>query len=345
MDLPANLIYTTDRDPGFSRRGAGTGFAYYDPTGTLLPDGEIKERLKSLALPPAYHDVWYCAEENGHLQATGLDDRDRKQYRYHEDWSAWRNAQKFAGLADFGHALPSLRGKVNRCLKGSGLGKERVVAAVIKLLDRTAIRIGNEVYYEENGTCGLTTLREDNVEVDGDGHLELEFTAKGGEEREFTLYQPRLAKIIDKLEDLPGQRLFTYKDGENLHPVDSSDVNNALEELTGKRFTAKDFRTWRASQLTLAHLAFQPQVESQRELIAQEKEALKATSSQLGHRPPVCRKHYVHPRILELHRAGTLQSWAAKTKDIKAPGGLNKDEQRLLQFLAEEAPSSSFSAI
>lgn len=333
MKLPAHLCYVSDSEPGITRKGAGRGFAYYWPDQTLIRQAEVRERLQSLAVPPAYRDVWYSEKEHAHLQATGYDGRGRKQYRYHPDWSAWREAEKFSSLRAFGEVLPSLRNAVSRELGKTGLGKEKVVAAVVRLLDRTAARIGNEVYYQENGTSGLTTLRGKHVETE-EGSLELNYLAKGGEEREFDLYQPRLVKLISQLQDLPGQRLFTYQGENGVHPVDSSDVNEWLRDRAKIELSAKDFRTWRASQLTLTYLRGQGPAATDREKLAQEKEALKKTSQELGHRPPVCRKHYVHPEILRCHREGCLHELFEERTATKKRAGLSEAEEDLLWFLS-----------
>ena len=332
MKVPPGLSYSSDSDPGLTRKGAGRGFAFYYPDGTLLQDAREKDRLKALAVPPAYRDVWYCLKPEGHLQATGRDDRGRKQYRYHPEWTAWRDEQKFSNLIDFGEALPKLRSQLKTRLSRDGLHKERVVAAVVKLLDETAARIGNEAYLKENGTRGLTTLKESDVSVKG-GQLLLSYRAKGGERREFDIDDPTLLKIVQHLEDLPGQRLFNYESDGEIHSVTSSDVNEWLREHADAEITAKDFRTWRASQLTLSTLCKMPKVDTKKELLAQETEALKQTSKALGHRPPVCRKHYVHPQILEDHQAGMLAKWSQH--QVSGRGGLRKNELVFIDFLKE----------
>lgn len=331
MQLPSGLVYTDDSDPGFSRRRAGRGFAYYTPDGKLLADGDDKDRLKSLALPPAYKDVWYCSDPQGHLQATGRDDRDRKQYRYHAEWTKWRDAQKFSSLIDFGRVLPKLRNAMDYALQKDDLAKEKVVAALIKLLDKTAARIGNEVYYQENGTSGLTTLRERHADTK-DNHLQLEYTAKGSEKREFNIYHPRLSTIVDQLHDLPGQRLFQYRSGDDVHPVTSTQVNDWLREKSGLELSAKDFRTWRASQLTLDTLLSEPAAASKSARKRQQTAALKSTSAALGHRPPVCRQHYVHPEILSRHDQDTLHS-LFENVSTEQINGLSAAEAQLLHFL------------
>ncbi|GHC57825.1 DNA topoisomerase IB [Roseibacillus persicicus] len=333
--LPPNLVYSHDGDSGFRRKGAGRGFAYYDKKGKLVKDPEIKQRLQALAIPPAYQEVWFCENPQGHLQATGIDERGRKQYRYHPDWTAWRDRQKFDSLLPFAKTLPKIRNAVRAHLDCDSLSKDSVIAAVVRLLDKTALRIGNEVYQQENGTTGLTTLKSRHVETH-DGYLQLNFRAKGGERREFELYLPTIASVVEKLDDLPGQRLFQYRhaDDETLHPITSTDINEWLKEVSNLDISAKDFRTWRASQLTLSHLLQHEPAKNKAETIKQENSALKATSLELGHRPPVCRKHYVHPMILEAHREGALQDYLSPKRRLN---GLSTAENKLLSFLTKIA--------
>jgi len=331
-DTPSELIYSSDLDDGFTRRGAGNGFAYYDEQNTLISDEKTKHRLNSLAIPPAYTDVWYCAEENGYLQSTGIDTKGRKQYRYHPLWNEWRNLKKFNSLLDFAAVLPKIRRRVTRGLTSDELNKEKVLCSVVRLLDKTAARIGNEVYYKENGSTGLTTLRDDNVESD-DGYLQLHYIAKGGTEREFDLYQPSLAEIVTELQDLPGQRLFQYVGiDKKIHPITSSDVNDWLKKVGEIDLSAKDFRTWHASELCLDHFLKQDEPDSNTARVRLEKEVLKLVSAELGHRPPVCKKHYVHPQILKLQREGALHSTMAKC-DVVEVSSLTASEVNFISFL------------
>lgn len=331
MKLPKALHYTQDDEPGISRRRRGKGYSFHYPDGRVVKEKTEKERLASLAIPPAYTDVWYCLDEMGHLQATGKDAKGRKQYRYHPDWIAWRGALKFDGLVEFGESLPKIRGAVEYALQKEPLSRDRVLGAVMKLLDKTAARIGNEKYFQENGTAGLTTLRKKNAEVSGN-KIHLEYKAKTGKRRVFDLNHPTLSKIVARMEDLPGQRLFQYKDGETVHPVDSTNVNDWLKEKSGlEGISAKYFRTWHASRLTLKMLLEGAVLDTKTARIRRENEILKMTSKELGHRPPVCRKHYVHPEILKRFREGTLQEmFPRKIDEMK---GLSADEERLLYFL------------
>ena len=331
MKLPPGLTHSTDEEPGISRTRRGKGWSYKTPEGKTVTSPDEKQRLNSLAVPPAYSEVWYCPDAAGHLQATGIDDRGRKQYRYHADWTAWRDDRKFEGLLEFGLALPGLRGAMDYALKGDGLKRERILGAVAKLLDRTAARIGNEHYYQENGTAGLTTLRKKHAEAD-ESHIHLSYRAKSGKDREFDLHHPTLAKIIHGLEALPGQRLFQYRDREEIHPICSTQVNEWLKEKSGiEGISAKYFRTWHASRLTLAGLLSADTGETETARIRCETEVLKGTSEALGHRPPVCRKHYIHPEILSRHRDGRLgEMFSGKPRKIR---GLSGDEEKLIHFL------------
>ncbi len=331
MKLPPGLIHSSDENPGITRRRRGKGWSFISPDGKTITSEIEKKRLATLAIPPAYREVWFCVKPNGHLQATGLDDRGRKQYRYHPDWSEWTNNLKFEGLIEFGLALPRLRGAMDYALKGEGLTHDRILGAVVKLLDRTAARIGNEHYYQENGTAGLTTLRKKHAEIEGN-HIHLSYRAKSGKDREFDLNHPTLSKIISRMEELPGQRLFQYQDGDRVHPIDSGHVNEWLKEKSGlEGISAKYFRTWHASHLTLCELLAIDPAESETARIRQETEVLKHTSKELGHRPPVCKKHYVHPEILARHRAGTLAEMFPP--EIKSIRGLSANEKKLVHFL------------
>ena len=333
MKLPAGLVYTHADDPGITRRKRGKGYSFQYPDGKTVTSKTERQRLLSLGVPPAYTDVWYCPLENGHLQATGLDARGRKQYRYHEEWTRWRGEMKFDGLVEFGLALPKLRRAMDSAMQGKSLSRERVLGAVVKLLDKTAARIGNEAYYQENGTSGLTTLRKKHADTEGT-RIHLSYLAKSGKEREFDLSHPTLAKIISKMEDLPGQRLFKYQENGDHFPIESTHVNEWLKEKSAlDEISAKYFRTWHASRLTLASLLDCKPARTQKSRIAQENEVLLHTSKVLGHRPPVCRKHYVHPGILTAHREGTLRDrFAKKTKSVR---GLSSEETNLIHFLCQ----------
>ena len=304
--LLIGLRYVSCSAPGFERRRSGKGFAYLDLSGKPIRDRDILRRIRSLALPPAWEQVWICPAANGHLQATGVDAKGRRQYRYHPQYRLIRNHTKFNRMLDFAKALPSIRSQVERDLAKPGLSREKVVATVVALLERTLIRVGNEEYVKENSSFGLTTLRDRHVRIDG-STLRFHFRGKSAQMHEITLEDKRLARIVRDCRDLPGYELFQYQDdfGE-IHSVDSADVNGYLREITGDDFTAKDFRTWAGTVQTALTLAatgpFETQAEAKRNIV----QAIKDTAARLGNRPATCRNYYVHPAVLESYADKTL---------------------------------------
>src|SRR5690606_17503774 len=287
----------SDNLPGFSRRILNGKPAYYDEQGKRIRDAEVIARLNALAIPPAYKDVWICPDPRGHLQATGRDARGRKQYRYHPMWRAVRDAAKYDRLLAFGRALPGLRRQLDPRLRGRDLGRERVIAAVILLLDETCIRVGNEQYVRQNRSYGLTTLRTRHLRLRGD-NIRFQFRGKSGISHQLTLRHPRLARILRRCRELPGQHLFQYLD-ESGQPcsVSSSDINDCLREITGAEFTAKDYRTWSGSTLALAALR-QCLAEGRQPSKQAVVDTVRVVAQQLGNTPSVCRKCYIHPAIL-----------------------------------------------
>lgn len=299
------LLYTHDRQPGIRRRRCGKGYAYYTPGGALIRDPRIKARINALVIPPAYTDVWISPLPNGHLQATGRDTRRRKQYRYHPEWHAWRARQKYAGLIAFGDALPAIREAVLRGLRGEGLDKERVLCAVVGLLDRTAVRVGNDAYRERNDTYGLTTLTADHLDLDG-AAIQLAYIGKNSKQIEVSLRHPTIARMLRKLQGLPGQQLFQYREGGEWRGLDSGDVNAWLQRISGGDFTARTFRTWHATRLAAEHLGVAPPPEDERELASARLDGVRQTAKHLHHRPTVCRKHYIHPEVIAAYDDGRL---------------------------------------
>lgn len=302
----AGLRYVTGEGPGIRRKRAGSGFSYVDAQGKTLRDKETLDRIRSLAIPPAYQDVWICPSPQGHIQAVGRDDRGRKQYRYHPLYRAVRDHTKFARMLSFGEALPAIRKRVNADLARQGLAREKVLAAVVKLLDTTSIRVGNEEYVKENASYGLTTLRNRHVRVKG-ASMHFHFRGKSGQEHEIDLQDRRLASIVKRLQDLPGHELFQYEgeDGD-LARVTSEDVNDYIREVAGEEFTAKDFRTWAGTGHTVAGLYNLGKADSdtaaKRNIVA----AVKETAKHLGNRPATCRNYYVHPAVLDAYVDGSL---------------------------------------
>lgn len=331
------LRHVEDNEPGILRKRAGTGFYYVDANGTRVEDAAKLARIAALAIPPAYESVWICADPLGHLQATGRDARGRKQYRYHDDWTSLRDTDKYARLLAFGYALPRLRGRIARDLRRNGMPREKVLAAVVTLLDATLVRVGTPRYAEENRTYGLTTLRRRHVAVRG-SRLRFQFMGKSGITHDVSVNDARLARIVRNCAELPGQRLFKYKDSDGeIHEVGSADVNTYLQEVTSGDFTAKDFRTWAGSVHALALLRKTPaDSESARKkaVVA----VIKVVAQRLRNTVAVCRKCYVHPDVLAAFMADSLDS-------IPGPraGGLRlrADEARLLSLL--EASSSPLS--
>jgi len=322
------LRYSSDREAGWKRVAAGKGFAYEDRAGKRLADPEALERIRMLAIPPAWTDVWICADERGHLQATGRDARGRKQYRYHARWREQRDADKFDRLADFARALPAIRRRTAADLALPGLPRAKVLAAIVRLLERTCIRIGNERYAEENDSFGLTTMRNRHVKVKGD-RIEFQFRGKSGKFHCIGVEDPRLARVVRRCRELPGQDLFEYLDDAGTpQSIGSSDVNAYLQEIAGREFTSKDFRTWAGSVFVAAVLAAGEPPVRLTDMAAAVREAARV----LGNTPAVCRKSYVHPRVLD---PATWQRGEARK--TRTPRGLRAEEAALLAILRRRA--------
>jgi DNA topoisomerase I len=315
------LRYVTDAAPGIRRRRRGAAFAYYLPSGERLRDAATLKRIAALAIPPAYRDVWISTNPAGHLQATGRDARGRKQYRYHPLWRGVRDAHKYDRMREFGAALPRVRRRVTRDLKRPGIPREKVLAAVVKLLESTLIRVGNEQYARSNGSYGLTTLRSRHVDVSQET-IRFEFRGKHGKIHRVVVSDSRLARVVRRCRDLPGQELFQYLDEQGTrHAIESSDVNKYLREASGGEFTAKDFRTWFGTLAALEALqgrACGRPGEAKRSIAS----AIQEVSERLGNTPTMCRKCYIHPTLIDAFLSGRLP----------AANG-HSPEQRLLQLL------------
>ncbi len=325
----AGLRYVTDDEPGIRRRKSGKGFTFLDPQGRTVKDEKTLERIRKLAIPPAWTDVWICPRPNGHLQATGRDARGRKQYRYHANWREVRDETKFGRMIAFGDSLPKIRERIDRDMSLRGLGREKVLATVVKLLETTLIRVGNKEYVKQNNSFGLTTLRDQHVDVEG-STLRFEFRGKSGKEHSVEVQDRRLARIVKQCRDVPGQKLFQYLDesGER-QSVSSEDVNAYLRETTGEDFSAKDFRTWGGTVLALSALLEVGACESEREASKAVVEAIKHVSGQLGNRPAICRKYYVHPVVIQSFLEGTLR----ETLEDAVEGASEEDESNGLRRL------------
>ncbi len=327
---PPALQYVDDSEPGITRKKAGRGWAYFDSHGKRIMDRAEIDRLNAIALPPAYTDAWYCPNYCGHLLATGIDARGRKQYRYHPDFRARQEAEKFDGCAGFGLLLPKVRKRVAKDLARRSLSRERAVASVVRLLDLGAIRVGNESYAKANKSFGATTLRRRHAKVSGD-KLRLRFKAKSGQLREATITDRSLARFVRNVQDLPGQHLFEYLDADGeVHPVGSHDVNEYLADAMGAHFTAKDFRTWHASVLALRLLA-----EAERPLTL--KDLTTEVGEHLGNTPAMARKSYIHPAVIAL--VDRQQKWRARLKLPRETKWLCRYERLLLKLL-ERGPKA-----
>lgn len=302
----ANLHYVSDEMPGIRRKRWGRGFTYLDEHGEHITGDEQRQRFEALVIPPAWTDVWICPDPNGHILATGRDDAGRKQYIYHPRWQEVRNENKFNRMILFGQALPGLREQVDADLRRHGLPRERVLAVVVRLLDKTLIRIGNDEYAQRNDSYGLTTLRDKHVKLNS-RRLEFEFTGKSGKHHVVDVEDRRLARLVKRCKDVPGYELFQYYDDEgNHHAVDSGMVNAYLNEVTGEDFTAKDFRTWGGTVLALHALRELPLPEDDEAAEENIREAVKRVAEGLGNTEAVCREYYIHPSVLDCYRQGSL---------------------------------------
>ena len=325
------LIYVDDQLPGITRKGAGKGWAYYDPTGELITDRAEKKRLNAIALPPAYVDAWFCPAPNGHILATGVDAKGRKQYRYHPEFRSQRESEKFDKCLAFGQLLPLVRKKVEEDLRGRKLTRERAVASVVRLLDLGAVRVGNEGYAERNNSYGATTLRRRHAEVTGKT-LKLRYKGKSGKMREVTLTDGSLARMVRNMQDLPGQNVFKYVDEDgDVQVVGSSDVNEYLEACMGERFTAKNFRTWHASVMGFECLRTG---EGRMPM----KALLECVAEQLGNTPAVTRKSYIHPAVIDL--VDRQEDWREGLQLPRATQWLTREERGLLSLL-QESPAAA----
>ena len=302
----AGLRYTGDHQSGIARLGKPGKFRYRDADGQILRDATTLTRIKSLAIPPAWTDVWICPHANGHLQATGRDARGRKQYRYHARWRQVRDEVKYERMLSFGRALPAIRAAVARGMQQPGLPREKVLATIVHLLELTLMRIGNEEYARTNKSFGLTTLRTRHVQVDGSA-VAFHFKGKSGVRHAIRLSDQRLARVLQRMRELPGQELFQYVDEHGAHHgVDSGDVNDYLREVTGEDYTAKDFRTWSGTLLAALALQAFEQVESDAQAKKNIVQAIESVAKKLGNTPTICRKCYVHPAVLESYLDGSL---------------------------------------
>lgn len=329
----------TDDRPGIQRTRRGRGIRYLRPDGSAVTDERTLARIKSLAIPPAWTEVWICPSPNGHIQATGRDEKGRKQYRYHARWREVRDEAKFDRMIAFGQALPLIHQRTDEHLRRRGLPREKILAAVVRLLESSLIRIGNEEYARQNKSYGLTTLRTRHVDVTG-SDIRFRFRGKSGKTHQIRVRDRRLSRVVGQLLDLPGQELFQYVDDDDTpHTVNSDDVNAYLREITGQDFTAKDFRTWAATVLAARALreigAFESATQARRNVV----QAVETVAKRLGNTPTICRKCYVHPAVINAYLDGAavdVLRERAEQELSESPGELPDEEAAVLSFLQQQ---------
>lgn len=324
--------------PGLTRRGRGSGFSYHRPDGSAAEQADV-ERIRALAVPPAWKDVWICPQPNGHIQAVGTDDAGQRQYLYHDEWRRQRDEEKYDRVLELAPTLPKFRRAVAWQLSGKGWPRERTLAVALRMLDHGVFRVGGEEYAETNGTYGVATLLRDHVSVSGD-QVSFEFTAKGGTERAVTLADRQLAKAVAGLRRVRGDsdRLLVYRVGRNLRQADSTDLNERFKEMVGEQYSVKDLRTWNATVLAATALADQPEPTSQRAARRAENAVLKAVSDHLGNTPAVARKSYVDPRLFDLYENGVTVGPALRrlgSSDLNADKVRQAVERAVLALLAD----------
>jgi DNA topoisomerase-1 len=334
----AGLSYSHVDRPAITRHRAGKGFSYRDPKGTRISDLKTLARIKALVIPPAWQDVWISTHANGHIQATGRDARGRKQYRYHERWREVRDESKYERMVMFGRALPGIRERVDRDMRQQGLPRTKVIATLVRLLETTLIRVGNERYAKENNSFGLTTMRNHHVDVSST-MLRFTFKGKSGVEHEIELKDRRLAAVVKRLQELPGQELFRYIDGDGTpETIDSSDVNAYLHEISGEDFTAKDFRTWAGTVLAAQALAAFDEFDSDVRAKTNIVNAIETVAARLGNTRTVCRKCYVHPAVIDAYLEGETVETIRQRADREIADSLTElppEEAAVLMLLHE----------
>ena len=337
----AGLVYTTDEKPGIRRVGRPKAFRYVGPGGRRVSARDAA-RIRSLVIPPAWTDVWICPNPRGHLQATGRDVRGRKQYRYHPKWREVRDGTKYGRLIEFARALPRIRRRTETDLRATGLPRSKVLAAVVKLLEKTFIRVGNDEYARTNRSYGLTTMRDGHVRIRG-SRVQFIFRGKSGVAHELELDDRRLAKIVRQCRDLPGQELFQYRDAQGrVVDIGSSDVNAYLREVTGEEFTSKDFRTWAGTVLASRYLRQTAPAQTQTESRSQVLRTIEQVAAQLGNTRAVCRKCYVHPAVIDSYLDGSIGGNGTRARAVaRAVGTLTAAEKAVLGLLQRRANARS----
>lgn len=330
------LRYALQSDKGYYRKRRANGFLYKDENGITVKDKSVIERIKKLVIPPAWENVWISPHENGHLQVTGTDTKGRKQYRYHPDWNKIRNQSKFFRLRRFALALPGIRSQIEKDLARHGLPYEKVVALVVKLIELTNIRIGNDAYKKLYGSFGLTTLRDRHVKFSG-SDVWFVFVGKKGVKHKIKLHSPRMARLVKKCQEVPGQELFQYYDAEGKHhTIGSADVNNYIKGITGEDFTAKDFRAWAGSLNALCAFQELGEFTTASELKKNIVQVFDHVAETLGNTRTVCKKYYVHPTVVAAYEKGSIWNYAKSVTETQNAGELNPSEQVLLDLLTLE---------
>ncbi len=330
----AGLRYVDDTTPGFGRKRVRGGFAYHDVSGKRITDEDEIARIRSIAIPPAYENVWICPLPHGHVQATARDARGRKQYRYHKRWREVRDANKYESTIAFAKTLPAIRARVAADLRRGEMTRENVLATVVSLLEETLIRVGNETYARDNDSYGLTTLRSRHVRIEGEKRIRLKFRGKSGVEHAIAVNDKRLARTIKRCRDLPGELLFSYIDDEGTpQPVRSDDVNDYIREISGGDYSAKNFRTWAATVACAIDLERIGPAATVAEAKANVKAACTVTAAKLGNTPTVCRNAYVHPAIVETYLDTRELALPKPPRAAAGSAHLDVDERRVLRFL------------
>jgi DNA topoisomerase I len=329
----AGLVYVSDTEPGLRRKAAGTGFSYRLSSGKAIRDKETRARVRGLAVPPAWTEVWICPHADGHIQATGRDARGRKQYIYHADWREVRDRSKYERMLDFARLLPRIRARIDKDMSRRGMPREKVLATVVSLLDKTLVRVGNGDYAKQNGSYGLTTLRSRHLEVAGT-ELRFHFKGKSGKTWRLSVKDRRIARVVRSIQELPGQHLFQYLDDEGaVRSIDSTAVNDYLREIAGPDVSAKDFRTWAGTVLAVLALSALGEFTSQTQAKMNVRRAIEAVAGKLGNTPTICRKCYIHPEIVASYMEGTLPSVATDATTAATGSALPREEEMVLRLL------------
>jgi DNA topoisomerase I len=329
----AGLRYVSDFEPGIRRKKAGTGFSYWSPTGKLISGKTVLSRIRKLAVPPAWTDVWICPVADGHIQATGRDARERKQYRYHDDWRQMRDQDKYERLIDFAKLLPRIRQRIDEDMGRRGAPRDKVLATVVSLLDKSLIRVGNGEYAKDNDSYGLTTLRTRHVDIEGP-ELRFHFKGKSGKTWRLKVKDRRIARVVRSIQDLPGQNLFQYVDDDGeARTVRSTDVNDYLREIAGADVSAKDFRTWAGTVLAVLALGAAGPFSNQTQAKMNVRRAIEAVAARLGNTATICRKCYIHPDVVDCYLKGRLP--IVRAGNGSSGSGLPREEAAVLRILSK----------